>query len=313
MAGTGETGAAVTASAGDMPVSRVLNAVLTDCWQKSEAERFGLSQQAFSSTLLEVGAKYLPSGASDAEQARFYSGLHLRELALARACAAGIDSAWDHFLCEYRARLYEFAHTVTREESSARELADSIYAELYGLSERDGKRTSKLAYYTGRGSLEGWLRTVLAQEHVNRYRRTKQNVSLEEQVEAGTQFQAEQPAPIQPVAPQVEAATDEALVALSSEERYVLASYYLDGRTLAEIARSLGVHESTISRKLDKLTRTLRARILKNLRRAGMSQRQAEEALDFDVRDLRLDIRARLAQETRGQPFSTGRENTAGQ
>ena len=48
----------------------------------------------------------------------------------------------------------------------------------------------------------------------------------------------------------------------SAEDRFILASYYLDGRTLAEIARTLAVHESTISRKLDKLAKSLRKQIV---------------------------------------------------
>jgi RNA polymerase sigma-70 factor (ECF subfamily) len=84
----------------------------------------------------------------------------------------------------------------------------------------------------------------------------------------------------------------------------VLASYFLDERTLAEIARTLGVHESTISRKLDKLAKSLRKQILASLGRRGMSRRQAQEAMDVDVRDLRINIRSRLAQETGGPAFS---------
>ena len=53
----------------------------------------------------------------------------------------------------------------------------------------------------------------------------------------------------------------------------VLSAYYLDGRTLAEIARMLGVHESTISRKLDKLAKLLRKQILAGLTKRGMSRR----------------------------------------
>jgi len=102
----------------------------------------------------------------------------------------------------------------------------------------------------------------------------------------------------------LESATDEALAALSSEDRLVLAAYFLDGRTLADIARMLGVHESTISRKLDKLAKSLRKQILAGLTRRGLSRRQAEEALDVDVRDLRLDIRRRLAQESPDRAFS---------
>jgi RNA polymerase sigma-70 factor (ECF subfamily) len=87
----------------------------------------------------------------------------------------------------------------------------------------------------------------------------------------------------------------------------VLSAYYLDGRTLAEIARMLGVHESTISRKLDKLAKSLRKQILAGLARGGMSRRQAEEALEVDVRDLQVDIRRSLTQDSAPAAFSEKR------
>lgn len=87
----------------------------------------------------------------------------------------------------------------------------------------------------------------------------------------------------------------------------MLSAYYLDGRTLAEIARMLGVHESTISRKIDKLAKSLRKQIAATLVRGGMSRRQAEEALEVDVRDLQVDIRRTLAQETSASAFSEKR------
>ena len=94
------------------------------------------------------------------------------------------------------------------------------------------------------------------------------------------------------------------LRSLDPEDRFVLASYFLDGRTLAEIARSLKVHESTISRKVEKMTKGLRKQILKSLVSQGMSRRQAEEALDTDVRDLALDIRSSLTQDSAVATFS---------
>ena len=115
------------------------------------------------------------------------------------------------------------------------------------------------------------------------------------------------PAPLPVAEPRLEAATDEALASLSAEDRFILASYFLDGRTLAEVARLLGVHESTISRRVEKLTVSLRKKILEALVRRGMSRRQAEEALDADVRDLAVDVRARLAQESSTPPFSIGK------
>ena len=214
------------------------------------------------------------------------ASLRVEELALARACAAGHERAWEVFLTRYRAKLYDIAGYIAKESSAARELADSIYADLYGTTTREGKRNSKLASYTGRGSLEGWLRTVMAQEFVNRYRRQRRTVSLDEESEEGAQFAAPNPEPAIAVDPRIEAATDQALAELSAEDKFVLASYFLDSRTLAEIARALHVHESTISRKVDKLAKSLRKRILAGLGKQGMSRRQAEEALEVDVETL---------------------------
>jgi RNA polymerase sigma-70 factor, ECF subfamily len=263
----------------------------------------GLSREQFAAVLNEVAAKYLPADASARQTAELYASLRVEELALARACAAGQERAWEVFMARYREKLYDIAAYIAKESSAARELADSLYADLYGTTTRDGQRVSKLASYTGRGSLEGWLRTVMAQEFVNRFRRQRRLVSLDEESEDGAQFAATDPEPAVVVDPRVEAATDEVLSRLAAEDRFILASYYLDGRTLAAIARMLAVHESTISRKLDKLAKALRKQIMVALERKGMSRRQAEEALEVDVRDLRLNIRHRVAQETAPQTF----------
>jgi len=279
-----------------------LESMIADLYAKSGNS--GLSREQFSAILDEVAARYLPAGASAQETAEFFAGLRVEELALARACAAGQERAWEIFMARYREKLYDIAAYIAKESSAARELADSLYADLYGTTTRDGQRVSKLASYTGRGSLEGWLRTVLAQEFVNRFRRQRRLVSLDEESEDGVQFAAAAPDPAIAIDPRLETATDEVLSALSADERFILASYYLDGRTLAEIARTLAVHESTISRKLDKLAKSLRKHILTTLERKGMSRRQAEDAMEADVRDLRLNIRERVAQETGPPAFS---------
>ncbi len=283
-------------------VAAGVDSVIAELYEKSGNS--GLSREQFGAVLKEISAKYLTPDASAREIAEFYASLRVEELALARACAAGLERAWEVFMARYREKLYDIAAYIAKESSAARELADSLYADLYGTTTRDGQRISKLASYTGRGSLEGWLRTVMAQEFVNRFRRQRRLVSLDEESEEGAQFAATDPEPNIAVDPRVEEATDEALARLPAEERFILASYYLDGRTLAEIARTLAVHESTISRKLDKLANSLRKQILTALERKGMSRHQAEEALEVDVRDLRLNIRNRVAQETGPPAFS---------
>jgi RNA polymerase sigma-70 factor (ECF subfamily) len=283
--------------------------LLAELQAKSGCEKIGLSGESLAAVLCDVAAKYLPAGATQTEVETFLLTLRIEELALARACAAGHNAAWEIFLTRYREKLYQSALRIAREDSAARDLADTLYAELYGTGTREGERVSKLASFTGRGSLEGWLRTVLAQEFVNRYRRTKRLVSLDEEGEEGSQFAAPEPEPVPSPDARLESATDAALAALSSDERLVLAAYFLDGRTLAEIAGLLGVHESTISRKVDKLAKSLRKKILATMMQRGMARRQAEEALEVDVRDLRVDIRRSLAQESPPATFSPKREN----
>lgn len=293
---------------GELPAG--LSSLATELYRKSRGEELGLTLSQFGGILHGITAKYLPAEATEKEMQTLLSSLRVEDLALAHACAAGHERAWEVFLTRFREKLYEVAGYIARESSAARELADSLYADLYGVSTREGERVSKLASYTGRGSLEGWLRTVLAQEYVNRYRKQRKLVSLDEESEEGAQFAAPEPAAVTGDSSHVEAAADEVLAALIPEDRFILASYYLDDRTLAQIAKTLGVHESTISRKLDKLSKSLRKSILASLIRRGMSRRQAQEALEVDVRDLSVNIRRTLTQETSAAPFPIAKNKT---
>jgi RNA polymerase sigma-70 factor (ECF subfamily) len=266
-----------------------------DLYGRSGATAYGLSQEQFTAVLkLVISRTEETSGASAAEISEFLSGLKLDELALAHGCVAGNQHAWDVFLTRYRESIYQSARSITRNESVGQELADSLYAELYGLGPPEDRR-SKLALYSGRGSLAGWLRMVLSQSFVNQIRAGKRLVSIEgEEEEHGTQFAAVTQESVVASDSRLGDATDRVLAQLSSEDRFLLSAYFLDGRRLAEIGRMLGVHESTISRKMEKLLKELRKQIRKELEQRGMSRRQADEALETDVRDLELDVAARL-------------------
>jgi RNA polymerase sigma-70 factor (ECF subfamily) len=266
-----------------------------ELYGQSGAARYGFSEADFAGLLAEVTAKYLPPETPASAVDQFCRSLHLEELVLARACAAGSETGWEVFLTRYRARLYEMAACIAHDEVLARELADSVYADLYGVHTRAGRRISKLSYYMGRGSLEGWLRTVLAQDFVNGCRSRKRTVSLEEQEEAGEQFTSPPLAPAAAADPRLEEATDETLAALGAEDRLVLSAYFLENRRLAEIAQILKVHESTVSRRMVRLTKQLRKTVVRKLMTRGFDRRTAEEALDAtDVRDLSVDVRGRL-------------------
>ena len=275
------------------------------CAQKYEgsgASRFGIEEEELLRIVGELAGRHNRTATAGGLR-DFLASLHLEELVLTRGCAKGSESAWETFLLRYRATLYESAYRIVRNENTARELADSLYAQLYGVDAKGQERTSKLRYYEGRGSLQGWLRTVLAQEYANRYRSTRHETSLDQALDDGHQFRAkEENAKV--VDSRAEKAAAAELATLEPEGRFLLAAYYLDRRTLAEIAKLMGVHESTISRKLERVTSAMRKRIRKRMIQSGMSQRQADEAMqDVDVRDLRLKVKETLEQESKEGAF----------
>ena len=289
-------------------IARVIAAFCNERYDACGARTFGFTHERLVGFVEDAASKWNQNSSSD-ELEKFLSSFRLDELVLTRACAAGINEAWDRFLSRYRAVLYNAAYKIAGDDATARELADSLYAELYGISDTGRQRQSKLLYYSGRGSLEGWLRTVVAQEYVNRYRRTRRETSLDEAVEEGRQF----PAPPASTQPTPDHRLDDAIAveiaALDSDERFLLVSYYLDGRKLAEIARLQRVHESTISRKLERATASLRKRIRKRLMESGMGSRETDELLaEFDVRDIQVPIEKTLRQEPRGPAFYKGSE-----
>lgn len=282
----------------DIPtLGSAVSKTIAQRYDESSGERYGITPESFGNIVAAVVSRYA-SEAGEQEQLELVATLHVEELALARACSAGNETAWEVFLTRFRVPLYESAYRIAKDEATGRELADGLYADLYGMPNREGHRISRLDYYMGRGSLEGWLRTVLSQQYVNRYRSQSKEVSLDAQVEAGVSFAAP-PAESAPAADdRIAVAVAQTLAELSSEERYLLASYYLDQRTLADIGRQLRLHESTISRKLERVTRELRKRVRKRLQAVGFHPRRCEELMqEIDIRDLNVDVAATLRQE----------------
>jgi len=256
-------------------------------YQESDAEHVGLSFAEFAQALQAIH----PSSGEES-----YRTLHLKDLALAQACIRGIPGAWDAFSQRYREGLYASALIISRNDSAARELADSIYGDIFvSRANAQGRSQPRLASYTGRGGLEGWLKAVLSQAYIDRYRSQRRMVSLDERLMViQTTLFTDLPAAVDP---RLSEAIKEAFLALSAESRFLLAGYFFDQRTLAELARTLGVHESTVSRRLDRLTKLLRTRIGRLLRGKGMTIRQVQESFRTDVRDLSLDLRSHFARE----------------
>src|SRR5437016_5825202 len=101
-----------------------LAAALRELFEKSQGVRYGLNPEGFEVILEQVAAKYAP-GAGTPQKIQLWRELRLEELALARGCACGHEYAWQEFLTRYREKLYDIARGITKEDSSARELARS--------------------------------------------------------------------------------------------------------------------------------------------------------------------------------------------
>ncbi len=279
--------------------------LIQELWLAAEGAGYGLTCEEFGSVLTFVGEKVnygLAAGSSPdaAHRATFLRSLHLSELALAHSCVLGRDAAWQRFLNAYRSSLTQAAIAITGSATVGHELADSLYAELYGLRELDGQRRSPLASYSGRGSLLGWLRTTLAQRHVDYHRRTRREAPLDN-VDPPAAEASSSPASAELL--RLKDAVSRSLRALPAEDRFVLSAYFLDRQSLLEISRVIRVHEATVSRRLKRLVADLRKQLVHNLQSGGLSKRAAEEALGADPRDIELNLRV-ILQTSQSPPFS---------
>lgn len=287
------------------PESTLLPEMLgEELWRAAGAALVELSKAEFADALETIGARDnfgLGPGkeANQRQREVFWRALHLEDLALARGCALGRESAWQRFLAQYRERLTRAAMEMTGSAALGEELASALYSELFGLTEREGKRWSPLIRYSGRGSLMGWLRAILAQRRVNQYRKTGRETELGEIEPAAPVSEQLELKPLE----DLRVAIKTTLSAASAEERFLLSAYYLDQHTLHEISRVLRVHEATISRKLKRAAERLRKQLLRTLRARGLSRRAAEEALGTDPRDVDINLR-KLLQKSEDDPNS---------
>jgi RNA polymerase sigma-70 factor (ECF subfamily) len=287
------------------PESRLLPEMLgEELWRAASAELVELSKAEFADALETIGARDnfgLDPGkqANERQREMFWRALHLEDLAVARGCALGRESAWRRFLAQYREPLTRAAMEMTGSAALSEELASALYSELFGLTEREGKRWSPLLRYSGRGSLMGWLRAILAQRRVNQYRKIGRETELGDIEPAA---RVSEPLELQQLE-DLRASIKMTLSASSAEERFLLSAYYLDQHTLHEISRVLRVHEATVSRKLKRATEHLRKELLRTLRARGLSRRAAEEALGTDPRDVDINLR-NLLQKSEGSANS---------
>ena len=272
---------------------------------ESTTHAWGLTCAEFASALERSVKKHFAVASANPRKIEDYlRALHLQDLALACACAQGKSAAWEHFVSTYRVYLRSAAAAILRTSPTspaACELADSLFADLYGLTDSqppqasasevlptstpasEGSRAGRslFRYFHGRSSLKTWLRAVLAQRHIDGIRASRRFTELgDEESESHTvRFSLSQnqnhPSPADPHRERYVAlftrTLEVALGLLDPGDKERLRLYYAEGQTLAEIGRRFGEHESSASRNLERTRRALRLEIEQTLRKGNLA------------------------------------------
>jgi RNA polymerase sigma-70 factor len=272
-------------------------------YSQSGATRWGLSQSQFACGLERSLRKRFQDGAPSPDRLEEYLlTLHMEDLALTTACIEGSEDAWEYFVEEYRGYLRAAAGAITKSSrygANPQELADSLFSDLFGLM--DGKRgeRSLFRYFHGRSSLKTWLRTVLAQRHVDyiRSQRRMESLDAEDGEKPDLPPERVQEQPLQDPHRShyltcFSAALHNCLKALSPADRERLELYYVRQMKLAEIGRQLGEHESSVSRHLERIRQELRALAEHHLREVfSLSDAEIQQCFEYAAEDVPIDFR----------------------
>ncbi len=252
-----------------------------------------------------------------AEIKKFMDEMQADDLCLIIACERGDENAWTDLVERFTATVRSAARSATANEDAAEDLAQSIWAELHGLRVReDGRPASKLAYYSGRGSLAGWLRAVVAQLSVDTFRKQSKLVQAEEETDlerlardahitdAKTFSAAAVQNPEQSLSNQfaqndLQNALTEAVRELGAEDRLLVKLYYFDNLRLREAGVVLGVHEATASRRLTRIQTDLRKRVSQILiDERGWTKAETERSFAEVAQYLDADLEALVKEES---------------
>ncbi len=282
-------------------------------------DRYSLDVEALTPRVKASLEKYLLRDTPEATTKTitdFIDQLHADDLCLAIACELGDAAAWNDLVEGYSPTVRSAARSVAGNEDAAEDLAQSIWAELHGLRVRDdGRPAGKLAYYSGRGSLAGWLRAVVGQLAVDQYRKQSRLVQTEEDGDFdrlardevdGNEARAATSLSLNPEnalsdkreRAEVESALALSLSELPDEDRLLVKLYYFDNLRLREAGAVLGVHEATASRRLTRIHGELRQRVENILiKERGWSKAETESSFAEIGLHLEADIEPMLVVE----------------
>jgi len=233
--------------------------------------QFSVAYDAFAERIHRTVQKEL-LGRGEAEPgdhdaiSEFIARLKADDLYLATACDTGDEQAWQSFSDRYRKIIERTAAQFCNSQSEAEDLSSGLLSDLFLPGESEETKT-RLGRYSGMGSLQGWLKVMVHNRAIDRYRRTSTTTSIDDEEGSKDWEQAtsvnEDPTETlleDKYAQIARRALMAALDSLETKERLLLVYYYRDGLTLKEIGRmpSFNVHEATVSRWLEKIHKMVR-------------------------------------------------------
>jgi RNA polymerase sigma-70 factor len=272
-------------------------------YSSSNAAAWRVSQSSFASALWRSFDRRFGSDASAIKRAdavTFLDSIHAADLALAIGCRDGEADAWRHLVATYRAPVDAFARAVLGNSSRAGEIADSLWADLYGLRGSNGDRRSPLIHYGGRSSLMSWMRVVVTRLEADQWRATRRMEPLDEARDGSSGVIDNGTASPDPdrarLIGALERSLSEAVNALSPDDRLRLSYYYVQDLTLAQTAALLREHESSASRNLARTRTAIRECVTRTLRREyRFSDDQIDQCFEYATGDWPFDLGRMLA------------------
>ena len=231
---------------------------------QENAPNYGVTPECFSTSLLATVNRFSGSGdksLSEKEIDDFLGQIQADDLFMAIACANGNERSWWEFDQQHRSYMERVARHLARTEMDATDIVDTVYEQLYGTRIVDGERVSKFATYSGRGSLRGWLRTVIWHSLVDRHRAGHDEVSLDEMTENVGEGMAHASFAEQPVGGETEmvdqiardryrkitvGAIESAFNTLEDHEKLILLYYHVENLKLREISRLVEDEDSPL-------------------------------------------------------------------
>jgi RNA polymerase sigma factor (sigma-70 family) len=306
----------------------VIEEIFAKCTEN--APNFGIKFDCFKDSLHRTARKYLfsnnPETLAVNEVKSFFREIQAEDLFMALACSYGNERAWWEFDHNHRSYLERIARHLASSETNAQDVVDTVYVELYGTRVIDGARVSKFSTYSGRGSMRGWLRTVVWHSLVDLHRTSHDEVSLDEMTENVGEGYAQASFAEPSLDGEVEmidhltreryrkmtlTAIEKAFGDLDNHEKLLLLYYHVENLKLREIAKLVEIptsplrdwfqrksaqrennpeakiHESTVMRWLEKTYgKVLKGFRLELLSNNGLKEEELDICLEIATQDL---------------------------